>query len=241
MYPAISIIIPTYNDAPFLGRCLDSVFSQSVQDFEVIVVNDGSTDNTSDVLNPYRDRITLIEQDNQGRNPARMCGFEKAKGDFLIFLDSDIKMRSDMLELLHRSLVEHTKASYAYSSFKFGFKEFKGFAFDPERLRQVNYVHTSALIRREDFPGFDPAIKKFQDWDVWLTMLGQGKSGVFVDQVLFEAAVDQQALSKWMPKIAYRIPWNLIGWKPKRIREYEKAKKVIQKKHGLNSNAIKDG
>jgi len=233
MNQLISVIIPTYNDAPFLGRCLDSVFSQTLDDFEVIVVNDGSTDNTSQVLNAYRDRITLIDQTNQGRNPARMRGFAEAKGDFLIFLDSDIQMRSDMLELLHQALIEHSKASYAYSSFKFGFKEFKGFTFDPDRLRQMNYIHTSALIRRQDFPGFDSVIKKFQDWDVWLTMLGQGKTGVFVDQILFQAAVDQQALSKWMPKIAYKLPWKLIGWKPKAISRYEEAREVIRKKHNL--------
>ncbi|MFH1142212.1 MAG: glycosyltransferase family A protein [Candidatus Uhrbacteria bacterium] len=229
----ISIIIPTYNDALFLRRCLDSVFSQSFQNFEVIVVNDGSTDNTLEVLESYRDRITLIDQTNQGRNPARMRGYAEIKGQFLLFLDSDIEMRSDMLERLFQALTEHPEKAYAYSSFRFGGKLFKGFPFDPDRLRQVNYIHTSALIRREDFPGFDPAIKKFQDWDVWLTMLEQGKTGVFVDQVLFKASVDQQALSKWMPKIAYRIPWKLIGWKPKAITEYEQAKTIIQQKHGI--------
>ena len=233
MKPLISIIIPTYNDAPFLARCLDSVFAQTINDFEVIVVNDGSTDNTLDILQSYHDRITVIDQANQGRNPARTRGFKESQGDFLIFLDSDIKMRSDMLELLYQALVQNPGASYAYSSFRFGGKLFKGFPFDPERLRQLNYIHTSALIRGEDFPGFDPVIKKFQDWDVWLTMLGQGKCGVFVDQVLFHAAVDQQALSKWMPKIAYNIPWKLIGWKPKRIKQYEEAKEIINNKHNL--------
>ena len=233
MNPLISVIIPTYNDAPFLKRCLDSVFNQTLSDLEVIVVNDGSTDNTRQVLETYRDRITLINQENQGRNPARMRGFDESNGQFLIFLDSDIEMRQDMLELLHRALGEHSEVSYAYGSFRFGNKLFKGFEFDPDRLRQMNYIHTSALIRRQDFLGFDPVIKKFQDWDVWLTMLGQGKRGVFVDQVLFHAAVDQQALSKWMPKIAYKLPWHLIGWKPERIKQYEEAREIIYRKHNL--------
>jgi len=233
MKSLISIIIPTYNDALFLGRCLDSVFNQTLQDLEVIVVNDGSTDNTLEILEAYRDRITLINQENQGRNPARMRGFKEAQGQFLIFLDSDIKMRKDMLELLYQALLDHPKASYSYGSFHFGNKLFKGFEFDPDQLRQMNYIHTSALIRCEDFPGFDPEIKKFQDWDVWLTMLRQGKRGVFVDQVLFHAAVDKQALSKWMPKIAYKLPWHWIGWKPKRIRDYEAAREVIRHKHSL--------
>ena len=229
----ISIIIPTYNDAPYLERCLDSVFAQTFKDIEVIVVNDGSTDNTLEVLEPYRDRIALINQENQGRNPARMRGFEKSKGEYLIFLDSDIEMRHNMLELLHQALKMQPDASYAYGSFKFGFKEFKAFPFDSKRLRRINFIHTSALIRRKDFPGFDLAIKKFQDWDVWLTMLGEGKRGVFVDETIFHAHVDKQALSKWMPKIAYKIPWRWFGWKPQAIRNYEKAREVIRQKHNL--------
>ena len=238
MNPMISIIIPTYNDAPVLGRCLDSVFAQTLQDFEVIVVNDGSTDHTAEVLDPYRERLTVINQENQGRNPARMNGFAQSQGQFLIFLDSDIVMRPNMLELLHQALIDHPETSFAYSSFRFGGKLFKGFEFDPIKLRQMNYIHTSALIQREDFPGFDPEIMKFQDWDVWLTMLAKGKSGVYVDQILFDASVDKQALSKWMPKMAYKIPWHWIGWKPEVIREYECAKKIIQKKHGLDSSRL---
>ena len=236
MNPLISVIIPTWNDGPVLGRCLDSVFNQTLKDFEVIVVNDASTDNTPEVLESYRDRITLINNPpNLARNPnpTRMRGFQEAKGKFLLFLDSDIKMRQDMLELLHQALVDHPEASYAYGSFRFGGKLFKGFEFDPDRLRQVDYIHTSALIRREDFPGFDPIIKKFQDWDVWLTMLEHGKHGVFVDQILFQAAVDDHSISNWMPKIAYKLPWNLIGWKPKRIKRYEEAQEIIRRKHNL--------
>ncbi len=229
----ISVIIPTYNDAPYLERCLDSVFAQTFKDIEVIVVNDGSTDNTLQILEPYRDRITLIDQKNQGRNPARMRGFKESKGEYLIFLDSDIEMQTDVLEMLYSALETRPKASYAYGSFKFGFKEFKAFPFNPELLRKMNYIHTSALIRREDFPGFDLEIMKFQDWDLWLTMLGQGKHGVFVNEMIFHAHVDKQALSKWMPKIAYKIPWKLIGWKPQAIRDYEKAREVIRQKHNL--------
>lgn len=232
----ISVIIPTWNDGPVLGRCLNSVFNQTFKDFEVIVVNDASTDNTLEVLEPYLDRITLINNPpNLARNPnpTRMRGFQEAKGKFLLFLDSDIEMQPNMLELLYKALETHPRAAYAYGSFKFGFKEFKAFPFNPERLRQMNYIHTSALIRREDFPGFDPKIKKFQDWDVWLTMLGQGKQGVFVNQVIFKAAVDDHSISNWMPKIAYKIPWRLIGWKPEAIRKYEEAREVIRRKHKL--------
>lgn len=233
MNPLISIIIPTYNDAPYLTRCLDSVFGQTLNDFEVIVVNDGSTDNTFEVLEGYRDRINLISQENQGRNPARMRGFSETSGNYLLFLDSDIEMAPDMLEQLYQALESNSNASFAYGQFKFGTKFFHNYPYDPELLRKMNYIHTSALIRREHFPGFDPAIKKFQDWDVWLTMLRNGHVGTFVEQEIFHAHVDGQALSKWLPAAAYKIPWRYIGWKPKRIREYEEAKRIINEKHGL--------
>lgn len=229
----ISIIIPTYNDAQFLPRCFESIFNQTFQDFEVIVVNDGSTDETSRVLEAYKDQIQIIEQANQGRNPARMRGYTEARGDYLLFLDSDIEMEPDMLENLMQALETNSEASFAYGQFIFGSKMFSSFPYDPELLKKMNYIHTSALIRRDHFPGFDPAIKKFQDWDVWLSMLAAGHTGVFVPKLVFKAHVDGQALSKWLPAFAYKIPWKYLGWTPKRIREYEEAKRIIQNKHGL--------
>ncbi|MFH1433283.1 MAG: glycosyltransferase family A protein, partial [Candidatus Uhrbacteria bacterium] len=231
MNPLISIIIPTYNVAKFLPECLDSVFGQTLQDFEVIVVNDGSTDDTLEVLEAYQDRIKLIDQENQGRNPARMRGFQEASGQLLLFLDSDIKMQPDMLENLHQALENQPEASFAYGQFRFDGKFFHNFEFDPELLKKMNYIHTSALVRREHFPGFDPAIKKFQDWDVWLSMMANGYQGTFVPKLIFEAQVDsKEALSKWLPAFAYKIPWQYVGWKPKRIRDYEEAKRIIKEK-----------
>ncbi len=229
----ISIIIPTYNDAEFLPLCLESVFGQTFRDFEIIVVNDGSTDNTKEILSSYENQIKVIHQENTGRNPARMRGYAEANGDYLLFLDSDIEMEPDMLENLYRALETSPDASFAYGQFVFGNKMFSSFPYDPELLKKMNYIHTSALIRRAHFPGFDPEIKKFQDWDVWLTMLGQGHTGVYVPKLVFKAHVDGQALSKWLPAFVYKIPWKYLGWTPKRIREYEEAKRIIQNKHSI--------
>jgi len=120
----ISIIIPTYNVARFIPSTLESVFAQTYQDFEVIVVNDGSTDNTKEVLKSYENQVKVIHQENQGRNPARMRGFQEAKGEFLLFLDSDITMAPDMLEVLVKALEENPEASYAYGQFNFDGKFF---------------------------------------------------------------------------------------------------------------------
>lgn len=85
----VSIIIPAYNCEKYIDKCLESVFSQSYQNIEVIVVNDGSTDSTAEHLEKYRDRIRLITTDNGGSSRARNIGLDNATGDFILFLDSD--------------------------------------------------------------------------------------------------------------------------------------------------------
>ncbi len=233
--PLISVVIPTYQHASTLSLCLDSVFAQSYKNIEVIVVNDGSTDNTNKVVTPYLDRISYIEQENAGSNPARNRGFAEVTGDYVIFCDADVRMKPNMLESLLRALQDHSEASYAYSSFKFGWKTFKGITFSKERLRERNFVHTSALVRARDFPGFDNEIKRLQDWDVWLTMLSAGKVGVLVPELLFEVAVDGKSRvgSSWMPSFMYKMPWSRIGWAPKQVQKYNLARKAIELKHNL--------
>ena len=89
--PRVSIIIPSYNTAHLMAACLDSVFAQSFQDFEAIVVNDGSPDSAEleKVLQPYLDRIVYIKQSNKRAAGARNTAIGRARGEFLAFLDSD--------------------------------------------------------------------------------------------------------------------------------------------------------
>lgn len=85
----VSVIIPAYDVAVSLGRCLDSVFLQDVHAPQVIVINDGSTDHTSEVAKSYGDRILYIEQENQGQGAARNTGLRAAQGEYVAFLDAD--------------------------------------------------------------------------------------------------------------------------------------------------------
>jgi glycosyltransferase involved in cell wall biosynthesis len=235
MNPLISVVVPTYQHAASLPKCLDSILAQTYQPLEIIVVDDGSTDNTQEVLATYKDRIISIKQDNAGSNPARNRGFQEATGEYIIFCDADVTMAPKMLETLYAALQRHPEASYAYSGFWFGWKHFKGTPFDANKLRQLNFVHTSCLVRRQDFPGFDNAIKRLQDWDVWLTMLEQGKTGILVPETLFSVGIDGASRigSSWLPAFVYRLPWHKLGWKPKRVQKYEAARAVIKAKHHL--------
>jgi glycosyltransferase involved in cell wall biosynthesis len=235
MEKLISVIIPTYEHADSIAACLDSVFAQTYSPIEVIVVDDGSTDNTQEVLKKYEGRIVSIKQGNQGANPARNRGLQEAKGEFVIVCDADVIMVPEMLEKMAKTLGEHPEASYAYSGFTFGWKTFWGTPFSAEKLKKMNFVHTTSLARRADFPGFDNAIKRLQDWDVWLTMLENGKQGVLVPGVLFHVGIHGTSRigSAWLPKIAYQIPWNLSPWKPASIKKYEAARAIIAAKHHL--------
>jgi len=231
--PAISIVIPAYQHAGEIAACLTSIFAQTFKDCEVIVVNDGSTDDTLEVLKPFLDRITLIDQENRGGNAARNRGFDASRGGFVIFCDADIVMRPDMLAKMLAALREHPEASYAYSSFKFGWKAFHLWPFDAAKLRRMNYIHTTSLLRREHFPRFDEKIRRLQDWDLWLTMLEQGHTGVWIPERLFRAIPHHGGISTWVPGIFYRIPWRKIGIRIRTVEKFLEAEKIMKAKHKL--------
>lgn len=96
--PKYSVIIPIYNSEKYLDVCLNSVFKQTNQDFEIICVNDGSTDKSLEILNKYKDDIVIINQENMGLSVARNNGVKKAKGKYIIFLDSDDYIENKLLE-----------------------------------------------------------------------------------------------------------------------------------------------
>lgn len=231
----VSIVIPAYNHASALPKCLSHVFAQTYTHLEVIVVDDGSIDDVAGAVAPFGDRVRLVRQENAGANPARNRGWREATGEFLLFCDADVMMRPDMIAQMKAALDAHPEASYAYSTFRFGWKRFPGAAWSPELLRTINIAHTTSLVRAADFPGFDEAIKRFQDWDVWLTMLEHGKRGVMVPDELFVAEIHGASRigTAWLPKLAYAVPWEKIGWMPVRIAKYRAAREVIAKKHHL--------
>lgn len=231
----ISIIIPVYNQADRITKTLDSINKQSYRDYEVIIVNDGSSDNVDNVCAEYLKKIEspnhylFLNQTNQGAPAARNHGFRESKGEYLLFCDADAVLHPQALEYMLSYLEANKNASYAFSSFLWGKKLFKLTDFDPEKLKRQPYIHTMSLIKRSDYPagGWDENIKKFQDWDLWLTMLEAGKVGVFVPQVLFTVAPGG-TISSWLPSFAYK----LFPFLPA-VKKYNGAMKIIKNKHGL--------
>ncbi|MBM3205132.1 glycosyltransferase family 2 protein [Candidatus Uhrbacteria bacterium] len=229
----ISVIIPVFNHATVLEKCLASLVRQTYRDFEVIIVDDGSEVpiTVPDTKFPFPLRLVQFEE-NRGAPAARNEGFKHATGEFVIFLDADIVLQTTCLEEMVGTLQAHPEAAYVYASFYFGWKLFPCFAFDAERLKRMNYIHTSSLIRRDAFPGFDESLKRFQDWDLWLTMSERGQTGMWIDKPLFRVQTGG-TMSRWMPTMLYHVPWPILGYTPDRVKKYRAAENILKQKHKL--------
>ena len=102
MHELISVIINVYNGEKFIRKCLESILNQTYNNLEILIINDGSTDNTLNICNEYSDkRIRIINQKNMGLSYSRNVGIENAKGEFLYFVDSDDFIEDDTIEYLY--------------------------------------------------------------------------------------------------------------------------------------------
>jgi glycosyltransferase involved in cell wall biosynthesis len=99
----ISVVIPAFNAGQFIRRTVDSILAQTYSDFEIIVVDDGSTDNTADVVRSYGPKVRYIYQQNAGDGPARNTGITAAEGDWIAFLDHDDEWLPKKLQLHQKS------------------------------------------------------------------------------------------------------------------------------------------
>jgi len=202
----ISVIIPSYNCSEFIEDCINSVYSQTYNFVEVIVVDDGSdkenTKKTRLITSSFKlanDKlITLIEHsENKGASAARNTGAKLANGEFLFFLDSDTFLKSNAFELMINTLHSHYECSYAYCQFKWGDRIIHGSPFNKEKLKRCNFASMMSLIRTIDFPddGLDESLLRYQDWDLWLMLLKKEKIGVWIEDCLFESAIRENSIS----------------------------------------------
>ncbi len=188
--PAVSVIIPSYNRAGLLPRTLDSVLAQTFTDFEILVIDDASTDSTPEVMAGYRDeqRIRYLRQpENRGVGAARNYGLREARGAFIAFLDSDDEWFPDKLALQvarFRELGEDVGLIYSgvESVLDDGARSIETPAYAGNIYREMllkNVIHgggSNAVIRREvvDRVGFfDERMPAIEDYDYWLRIAGR--------------------------------------------------------------------
>lgn len=216
--PTVSVIIPAYNVAPFIAETLESLFAQSYQDFEAILVNDGSTDDTEARIAPYRDRLVYIRQPNSGVMAARNAGLRAARGRYIALLDSDDLLLPRFLEVLVGMLESDPNLSVAYPNARyFGWPRHDGklhqdvfpvaepVTFD-RVMRRECYIFGLLVFRREVIEavgGYDESLagQGAEDFELWLRMLRRGYQFRFTREVLALYRWRQDSLSNTGVKI----------------------------------------
>jgi glycosyltransferase involved in cell wall biosynthesis len=210
--PTVSVVIPAYNAAKYICEALLSVFNQSFTSYEVIVINDGSSD-TDDLereLQPYKAVIKYIKQENRGAAAARNTGLRAAAGEFVAFLDADDKWLPGFLEK-QLKLLKSSKADLVYAdALLIGEAPLAGRTFmemepsrgnvTPENLLAVKVtVLTSTVLARKapilEVGLFDESFKRGQDFDLWLRLAKQGARFAYQHEVLAHHRIVETGLS----------------------------------------------
>lgn len=216
----VSVIIPAYNAAPYIKDTLDSVFAQTYQSFQIIVVNDGSPDTAAleELLLPYRDRILYIKQENRGLSGARNTGLRAVTGGMVALLDADDIWMPDYLEEQTKFLREHPQFDLVYCNARFfgdsiyDGKEYMnvcpsdGEASSAAIISRRCHVFVSVLARAEVLNrfGFDESLRSCEDFDCWLRLTAAGHKIGYHRKVL----------------VRYRKHGGSLSANPTRMAEY---------------------
>jgi len=182
--PKISVIIPAYNASRYISETLQSVVASNYSNWECIVVDDGSTDNTLEIAKLQtkdNHRFIILHQPNSGPSVARNLAISLSTGKYILPLDADDLISPDYMKLTVEVLENHPEVKVVYSNaVKFGYR--KGFwnlpNYSLKELLKENMIFCSALYRRSDFDktrGYDPLLRTGrEDWDFWLELLKTG-------------------------------------------------------------------
>jgi glycosyltransferase involved in cell wall biosynthesis len=208
--PLVSVVIPVYNGEPFIRATLESVLAQTYPNFEVIVVNDGSTDGTPRVLESFGDRITCVSQPNRGLSATRNAGMTFARGEFLFFLDADDLLCRDYIERLAEPMLadEGVDATFCDTAF---FREIEGERVPAGRTDRSRYAEDmfanllygsltpgAAMYRRSSLRwvgGYDILLRAVEDKDFNLR-LAKTASWHYVPEIALEYRMSVGSMSQ---------------------------------------------
>jgi len=203
----VSVIIPYYNAGAYLPEALQSVaasVNEGGYSYEVIIINDGSTDTLSiDLLKHLSTQnYIILQQENKGPAAARNAGVKIAKGDNLLFLDSDNKIRKTFIDKALQ-ILNTGKGDIVYGNPAFfgatTAQRFKTGGFNMESILIVNHIDMCSIIRKkvwDDLGGFDEdrRLIAFEDWDFWIRAGAAGYKFCFIDEVLFDYRITNNSL-----------------------------------------------
>jgi len=209
--PKVSVIIPTFNRAHILGEAIDSVLSQKYKNLELMVVDDGSTDETKGVVSSYIPRLTYIYQEHHGVSAARNRGITHAQADYLAFLDSDdlwlpnkLYLQMELMQNNPKALICYTEEIWIRRGVRVNpmkkHKKFSGMIFE-HCLPLCTISPSSALITRsllEEVGGFDEGLEVCEDYDLWLRISARYPIYLIDTPLIIKRGGHQDQLSKKM-------------------------------------------
>lgn len=178
-FPLISVIIPTFNAIEFLLKAIESALQQTYSNFEVLVIDDGSTDNTRLVIQD-NNRIKYYHQENKGLSSARNLGIEKSRGDYLVFLDADDSLEKDALQLNYAVIQNKPGIAFVSGNYYLLRAESNELELITTtvtddhyiRLLKSNYIgmHAAVMFQRWVFEHvrYDETLKACEDYDLYL-------------------------------------------------------------------------
>ena len=213
----VSVVIPCFNHGSFIEEAIASVLESKFLDYEIIIVNDGSTDTfTLKVFKKIEEnfknnsRIRIIHQDNLGLADARNNAIRAAKGEYILPLDADDKIRPNYLSKASEILDNNPDVGVVYVYAKiFGDRDevWEFPIFNPQKLLLENFVAACSVFRKkvwQDCNGYDPnMVMGYEDWDLWLGAMENGWKFHLIKEVLFDYRVQENSMSS-----ACNIPEN---------------------------------
>jgi hypothetical protein len=209
--PRVSVIVPLYNDKDVVIEALDSVVASTFKSWEIVVVDDASSDDGTEVVRSWMGRhdghsVALVRHEvNRGLSAARNSGVAKARGRLLLMLDSDNLMRPFGMARLVRALAKDPRAAFAYGILD-RFREdgpeglVSEFGWEPGRFRDGNYIDALAMIRRdviEELGGYSEDARLmlgYEDYDLWARIAEQGRWAIFVRQFVARYRVGHSSM-----------------------------------------------
>ena len=190
MKPFVSVIVPLYNAAPYIGEALESIITSTYRPIEVVVVDDGSTDDSLNIARTFaknHPEVQVVHQQNAGVSAARNKAIQIAKGTYILPVDADDKINPLYIEHAVSAMKENVRVVGSRAEY-FGAKqgEWRLPNYTPERLAQRNMIHISSLFRKADWEqvgGFCEEEIYREDWSFWLSIMELGGEYVRLDEV----------------------------------------------------------
>lgn len=192
--PKVSVVIPCYNQGEYLDEAVQSVLAQTYDDFEIIIVNDGSTDKfTNTVLSKYNgEKTKVLHTENQGLSEARNNGIRASMGRYILPLDADDKIGAGYLAEATKVLDADPETGIVYCEAEYFGEKTGRWDLPPyslETMLRENQIFCSAFFRREDYEatlGYNPNMfHGWEDWDFWLSLLELGRKVHRIPKILF--------------------------------------------------------